>query len=72
MVLLVSDGISEAGCIENVNEADHEGDNWIEKALLEIKSSDPQTVSDLLLSKAIERYGDGEKDDMSILAFTVS
>lgn len=69
MVVMASDGISDAGGQELLGEND---ENWIEKTLLEIKSTDPQTVSDLLLSKAIERYGNGEKDDMSILVFTVS
>ena len=71
MVVLVSDGISEAGPAMTGG-SDDEGSGWIENTLIELKSSDPQTVADLLLGKALERYGDGEKDDMSILVFTVS
>lgn len=72
MVVLVSDGIAEAGSGDVGSGTDAEENGWIEKTLMELKSSDPQTVADLLLGKALERYGDGEKDDMSILAFTVS
>ena len=69
---MVSDGISEAGAKSAAEEGERPDNSWIEEALMEIKSTDPQTVADLLLSRAIDRYGEGEKDDMSILAFAVS
>lgn len=72
MVIMVSDGISEAGAKSAAEEGERPDNSWIEEALMEIKSTDPQTVADLLLSRAIDRYGEGEKDDMSILAFAVS
>ena len=70
MVVLVSDGIAEAGT-DPAAETETAGESWIQSALMEIKSSDPQTVADLILSKAVERYGESERDDMSILAFAV-
>ena len=72
IVVLVSDGISEAGRKSSGSDSETGENGWVEEVLLGIKSKDPQTVADLILSKAIERYGDEEKDDMSVLAFSVN
>lgn len=64
MILMVSDGIVDAdGSSE---------DNWVEDYLGQIKSSDPQTVADLIMSRAMERYGEGERDDMCALVIAAS
>ena len=42
--------------------------NWIRSAAIEIKSKDPQTVSDLMISRATQKYGIHEKDDMTIIS----
>ena len=60
-LMIMSDGIAcaDRGDIEM---------NWIRRAALEIKSKDPQTVSDLMISRATQKYGIREKDDMTIIS----
>lgn len=60
-LMIMSDGITcaDRGDIEM---------NWIRQAALEIKSKDPQTVADLMISKATQKYGIHEKDDMTIIS----
>lgn len=60
-LMIMSDGIAcaDRGDIEM---------NWIRSAAIEIKSKDPQTVSDLMISRATQKYGIHEKDDMTIIS----
>ena len=39
---------------------------WLCRALMKIRSRDPQTVCDLILREAADGYGDREKDDMTV------
>lgn len=42
-------------------------EEWLKETISQIKSTDPQTVSDLILNKAVERCGLREKDDMTVI-----
>ena len=61
---MVSDGITEA-------ERGSEGLEWVRNAILEIRSKDPQTIADLLINKAVQKYGLREKDDMTVIVAIV-
>ncbi len=59
-IILVSDGVTEADYEEG-------GSVWLKEAVESIKSNDPQTISDLIINKAVEKYGIREKDDMTVI-----
>lgn len=59
-IVMISDGVSDA------DREDLEME-WLKKAILDIRSTDPQTISDLIMNKAIERYGKRERDDMTVI-----
>lgn len=63
-IIIVSDGITEADRNDGKLE-------WIKEAIENIRSKDPQTMSDLLINKAIERYGLKEKDDMTVITAVI-
>lgn len=44
--------------------------NWLRLLLKQIRSADPQTVSDLVLREAALNYRGREKDDMTVVAVT--
>ncbi len=60
MIIMVSDGILDA-CTE--------GDKieWMKGILTQMTSKDPQTVSDLILNNALNKYETSEKDDMTVI-----
>ncbi|MCG8484109.1 MAG: stage II sporulation protein E [Clostridia bacterium] len=60
-IIMVSDGILDG---YNGNEKVQ----WITGIIRDIHSKDPQTITDLILNKAIEQYGKEEKDDMTVIA----
>ncbi len=64
-IIIVSDGITEADRTDNQME-------WIRETIAHIRSRDPQTISDLIVNKAMERYGLKEKDDMTVITAIVS
>lgn len=64
-VVMISDGVSDA------KREDLEM-NWLKTAIADIKSTDPQTVSDLIMNKAKENYGDRERDDMTVVTVVVA
>jgi Serine phosphatase RsbU, regulator of sigma subunit len=64
-IIIVSDGITEA------DRTDGQMD-WIRETIENIKSKDPQTMSDLIINKAVERYGLKEKDDMTVITAIVN
>ncbi len=59
-IIMISDGVSDA------NRLDLEM-NWLKEVISSIKSTDPQTISDLIMNRAIEAYGIRERDDMTII-----
>jgi stage II sporulation protein E len=63
-IIIVSDGITEA----DRSDADMD---WIKETIANIRSRDPQTMSDLIVNKAIERYGLKEKDDMTVITAVI-
>jgi len=64
-IIIVSDGITEA------DRTDGQMD-WIRETIEHIRSRDPQTMSDLIVNRAVERYGLKEKDDMTVITAIVS
>jgi stage II sporulation protein E len=64
VLVVVSDGITEA-------ERGSEGLEWVRNAILEIRSKDPQTMADLLINRAVQKYGLREKDDMTVIVAVV-
>ena len=63
-IIIVSDGITEA------DREDCQMD-WIRETIANIRSKDPQTMSDLIINRAVERYGIKEKDDMTVISAIV-
>lgn len=64
-IIIVSDGITEAD--RNDGQMD-----WIRETISNIRSKDPQTMSDLIINKAVERYGIKEKDDMTVITAIIN
>lgn len=60
ILIMVSDGILDAY-------EENEKLDWLKDIINEINSKDPQTISDLILNKAINQYGEREKDDMTVI-----
>jgi len=63
-LIIVSDGITEA-------ERGSDGLEWVKNAILEIRSKDPQTMADLIINRAVQKYGLREKDDMTVIVALV-
>ena len=59
-VILLSDGVI---CADRKDLAGE----WIRETICEAGSKDPQTISDLLIRRAVEKYGVREKDDMTVI-----
>lgn len=64
MLIIVSDGVAEA-------EKCGRGAEWVQDAIGEIKSKDPQTMADLIINNAVQKYGLREKDDMTVIVACV-
>lgn len=64
-IVIVSDGITEADRSDVQME-------WIKETIANIRSRDPQTMSDLIVNKALERYGLKEKDDMTVITAVIT
>lgn len=64
MLIMVSDGVTEA------DREDLEG-LWLENAIRQIKSKNPQTVADLITKEASDRYDTRERDDMTVVVVAV-
>ncbi len=62
--IIVSDGITDAERLAD-------GLEWVENVIEEIKSRDPQTMADLIISRAVQKYGLREKDDMTVIVVLV-
>ena len=63
-IVIVSDGIADAGQGE-------ESMDWVRSSIKEIHSKDPQTMADLIINRAVQRYGLREKDDMTVITAVV-
>jgi len=64
-IIIVSDGITEADRSDGQMK-------WIKETIENIRSTDPQTMSDLIINKAVERYGLKEKDDMTVITAVIN
>jgi serine/threonine protein phosphatase PrpC len=64
-IIIVSDGITDADRADGQME-------WIRETIANIRSRDPQTMSDLIINKAVERYGLKEKDDMTVITAIIT
>ena len=63
-LIIVSDGITEA-------EKGTDGLECVKSAILEIRSKDPQTMADLIINRAVQKYGLRKKDDMTVIVALV-
>ena len=64
LLLMVSDGVTDCDrkdpdCI------------WLRQRLSEIGSRDPDTVAELIINKAAEKYGIRERDDLTVMVAAV-
>lgn len=64
-IIIVSDGITEADRSDGQM-------RWLKETIQNIRSRDPQTMSDLIINKAVERYGLKEKDDMTVITAIIN
>lgn len=63
-VIMASDGVTD--CLR-----DDMSCQWLKDALSRIRSRDPQTVCDLIINQAADRYGEREKDDLTVMTLRV-
>ncbi len=61
LLLMVSDGVTD--CDRKDPEC-----FWLRQRLAEIGSRDPETVAELIINKAAEKYGIRERDDLTVMA----
>lgn len=64
LLVMVSDGVTDCdrkdpGCI------------WLRERLMEIGSRDPETVAELIVNKAAEKYGIRERDDLTVMTASI-
>jgi serine/threonine protein phosphatase PrpC len=45
--------------------------SWLRERLLEIGSRDPETVAELVVNKAAEKYGIRERDDLTVMTAAI-
>ncbi|MBQ9972472.1 MAG: SpoIIE family protein phosphatase [Firmicutes bacterium] len=78
-IIMVSDGITDSGryagsiakCAgaEDVRAASDT--MWLDGLIANVKSKDPGTMADLIVSSAIENYGLRERDDLTVISAVV-
>lgn len=64
VLVMVSDGVTD--CDRNDREC-----QWLIERMTEIGSSDPGVIAELIINKAIEKYGIKERDDLTVLVAVV-
>lgn len=64
ILVMVSDGVTDC---------DRKDPNceWLRERLLEIRSKDPETIAELIVNKAAEKYGIRERDDLSVMVAAI-
>lgn len=60
LLIMVSDGVMDS------DREDLEG-KWLERDIKNIKTKNTETIADFIIQKAIEKYGERERDDLSVL-----
>ena len=63
-VIMISDGVTDCRREDLSME-------WLKETIQEIHSKDPQTMCDLIINRAVEQYGDREKDDLTVMTLRV-
>ena len=64
LLVMVSDGVTDC------DRKDYNCD-WLRSRLLEIGSRDPETIAELIVNKAAEKYGIHERDDLSVMTAAI-
>ena len=64
LLVMVSDGVTDC------DRKDYNCD-WLRSRLLEIGSRDPETIAELIVNKAAEKYGIHERDDLSVMTASI-
>ena len=64
LLIMVSDGVTD--CDRN----DPDG-CWLRERLAELGSRDPDTVAELIVNKAAEKYGIRERDDLTVMVAAI-
>ncbi len=65
VVIMASDGITEA-------DRDDLECKWLEDTIRGISSKNPQTIADLINKEAAMKYGQRERDDMTVVAILIN
>lgn len=63
-LIMVSDGITDC-------DRKDPGCDWLRSRLLEMQSKDPETIAELIVNKAAEKYGIHERDDLSVIVAAI-
>ena len=64
LLIMVSDGVTD--CDRNDFNCD-----WLRSRLLEMGSRDPETIAELIVNKAAEKYGIHERDDLTVITAAI-
>lgn len=64
LLVMVSDGVTD--CDRQDPEC-----QWLRQRLSEIGSRDPETVAELIVNKAAEKYGIRERDDLTVMVAAI-
>lgn len=64
LLIMVSDGVTD--CDRNDPEC-----IWLTERISQIRSSNPETVAELIVNKAAEKYGIRERDDLTVMVVAI-
>lgn len=64
LLIMVSDGVTDC------DRRDPDG-LWLRERLTELGSRDPDTVAELIVNKAAEKYGIRERDDLTVMVAAI-
>ncbi|WP_278565384.1 SpoIIE family protein phosphatase [Emergencia timonensis] len=64
LLIMVSDGVTDC------DRSDPDG-QWLRERLTELGSRDPDTVAELIVNKAAEKYGIRERDDLTVMVAAI-
>lgn len=64
LLVMVSDGVTDC-------DRKDPACSWLRERLLEIGSRDPETVAELVVNKAAEKYGIRERDDLTVMTAAI-
>lgn len=64
LLIMVSDGVTDC-------DRKDFNCNWLRSRLLEMGSRDPETIAELIVNKAAEKYGIHERDDLTVMTAAI-